>query len=198
MLVLELEAFVWPKSISDDGEVLLFDSGVFPNRDVGILALDTDQEPEMLVATAADESGGGFSPDGRFFVFNFNETAGFGVYAHEVASGSTFSVSTSSRGGAVARWSRDGTEIYYRPTDGTPGILVAEVTMEPFSASDPVESSDIRVRRLTNFDVTADGQRFLVTTLPVSDITDPATATPRINVILNWFEELKERVPTGR
>ncbi|MCH7825567.1 MAG: serine/threonine-protein kinase, partial [Acidobacteria bacterium] len=197
VLVLDLEAPVWPTSISDDGEVLLFDSGVFPNRDVGILALDT-QETEMLVATAADESGGRFSPDGRFFVFNSNETGGFGVYAREVASGSTFSVSTSSRGGAVARWSRDGTEIYYRPTDGTPGILVAEVTMEPFSASDPVEISDIRVRRLTNFDVTADGQRFLVTTLPGSDITDPATATPRINVILNWFEELKQRVPTGR
>ncbi len=26
---------------------------------------------------------------------------------------------------------------------------------------------------------------------------DTAPATPRINVILNWFEELKERVPTG-
>ena len=45
---------------------------------------------------------------------------------------------------------------------------------------------------------TADGQRFLVTTFVGSDVSDPATATPRINVILNWFEELKQRVPTGR
>ena len=70
--------------------------------------------------------------------------------------------------------------------------------MESFSASDPLEISDIRMRRLANFDVTADGQRFLVTTFPGSDVTDPATATPRINVILNWFEELKRLVPTGR
>ncbi len=35
--------------------------------------------------------------------------------------------------------------------------------MEPFSASDPVELSDIVMRPNTNFDVTADGQRFLVT-----------------------------------
>ena len=112
---LDTEVDLWPTSISDDGEMLLFESGTFPNRDVGKLALDT-QETEMLVATAADESGGRFSPDGRFFVFNSNETGGFGVSAREVASGSTFPVSTSSRGGAVARWSRDGTEIYYRLT----------------------------------------------------------------------------------
>ncbi len=30
------------------------------------------------------------------------------------------------------------------------------------------------------------------------DMSDPTTATPRINVVLNWFEELKQRVPTGR
>jgi len=57
--------------------------------------------------------------------------------------------------------------------------------MEPFSASDPVELSDGVIRSLSNFDVTADGERFLVTT----------PTTPRINVVLNWFEELKERVP---
>ena len=27
---------------------------------------------------------------------------------------------------------------------------------------------------------------------------DTAPATPRINVVLNWFEELKRLVPTGR
>ncbi len=78
------------------------------------------------------------------------------------------------------------------------GILVAEVTMEPFPASDPLEISDIPRRRFSNFDVTANGQRFLVTTFVGNDDSDPAPATPRINVILNWFEELKRRVPTGR
>ncbi len=70
--------------------------------------------------------------------------------------------------------------------------------MEPFSASDPVEISDIRRRLRSNFAVTADGQRFLVTTFALgADVDDATPATPRINVILNWFEELKQRVPTG-
>ena len=68
--------------------------------------------------------------------------------------------------------------------------------MESLSAvSTAVEISDIRKRRFSNFDVTADGQRFLVTTFSLEDV---APATPRIVVILNWFEELKQRVPTGR
>ncbi len=30
------------------------------------------------------------------------------------------------------------------------------------------------------------------------DTADAAPNTPRINVVLNWFEELKQRVPGGR
>ena len=42
-----------------------------------------------------------------------------------------------------------------------------------------------------NYDVTPDGQRFVMTT--VSD--QPQNALTQINVVLNWFEELKQRVP---
>ncbi|MFQ5743361.1 MAG: hypothetical protein ACE5HV_07210 [Acidobacteriota bacterium] len=89
-------------------------------------------------------------------------------------------------------------EIYYSTLTG-PGILVAKVAMEPFSASEPVDLSDIVMRYAANFDVASDGQRFLVTVPAGSGETgDTAPATPRINVVLNWFEELKQRVPTGR
>ncbi len=37
--------------------------------------------------------------------------------------------------------------------------------------------------------------RFLFVTKPISAA---GGTVPRINVILNWFEELKQRVPTGR
>ncbi len=120
------------------------------------------------------------------------------MYVLEVESGRRFQVSTSTRGGDDPRWSRDGSEIYYGSVNG-PGILMAKVDVESLSASDPVEISDIRRRRFSNFDVTQDGQRFLVTTFGLgADVDDATPATPRINVVLNWFEELKERVPTGR
>ena len=187
---------VRPSSISADGERLLFDSGLFPNRDVGMLALDTDQEPEMLVATAADELQGSFSPDGRFFAFESNETGQREVMVRELSNGRTFPVSTSTRGGVGPRWSRDGTEIYYRSRIGS-GILVAEVAMEPFSASDPLELLAIIHRSGVHFDVTADGQRFLVTVPTGGGDAGNTAPAARLNVILNWFEELKRLVPTS-
>jgi hypothetical protein len=44
----------------------------------------------------------------------------------------------------------------------------------------------------TAYDVSADGQRFLMV-----KATEQATAVTQINVVLNWVEELKRRVPTG-
>ena len=195
--VLNMEAAVWPKSISDDGGMLLFESRLGLNADVGILALDA-HEPEMLVATAAAEFGPTFSPDGRFFAFNSNETGQFEVWVMEVASGRRFGpVSTSTRGGVDPRWSRNGREIYYRSVT-SPGILVVEVEMEPFSASDPLELVDIVMPSLSRFDVTEDGQKFLVAVPAGSGETGDTASGARLNVVLNWFEELKQRVPTGR
>ena len=45
---------------------------------------------------------------------------------------------------------------------------------------------------LANYDVSPDGQRFLM----VKASGQESVAT--MNVVLNWFEELKERVPAER
>jgi hypothetical protein len=44
-----------------------------------------------------------------------------------------------------------------------------------------------------NYDVSPDGQRFLML-----KAAEQATAPNQINVVLNWFEELKQKVPTGK
>jgi len=47
---------------------------------------------------------------------------------------------------------------------------------------------------IANYDVSADGQRFLML-----KPTEQAQAAPtQINVVLNWFEELKQKVPVGK
>ena len=43
------------------------------------------------------------------------------------------------------------------------------------------------------YDITPDGQRFLMV-FP-ADQADSVAETEQINIVLNWFEELKERVP---
>ena len=47
-----------------------------------------------------------------------------------------------------------------------------------------------------NNDITLDGKRFLAVVAAGQNAAAGASATPQIQVVLNWFEELKARVPT--
>jgi len=47
---------------------------------------------------------------------------------------------------------------------------------------------------LPNYDVSHDGQRFLM----IKPSEQAQVAPTQINVVLNWFEELKQKVPTGK
>jgi hypothetical protein len=75
-------------------------------------------------------------------------------------------------------------------------MLVAEVTTQPsFRASQPKVLFEGRYDTVpwnANYDVTPDGQRFLM--------VQPAepTSQSQLNVVLNWFEELKRLVPVKR
>jgi hypothetical protein len=46
------------------------------------------------------------------------------------------------------------------------------------------------------FDIGRDGQRFL-SFVDAATAQDNTPAAPQIQVVLNWFEELKQRVPTA-
>ena len=182
-----------PHSISSDGSVLMFHEVAGP-PDIGMLSLDGDPEPRMLIETEPATFLPSISPDGRWFAFASNETGSNQIHVQEIETGRRRTISTG--GGNSPVWSRDGTEIFYRSGPGQ--ISVVEVTGE----TEPVFSARRQLFEvsglLRSYDVTADGQRFLGV-LPVGTVelaVEPAT--PRINVVLNWFEELKQRVPGGR
>ena len=76
--------------------------------------------------------------------------------------------------------------------------MVVDITTEPsISAGTPRLLFEGSYRRsagiLANYDVTPDGQRFLM----IKESGEEQETAPQINVVLNWFEELKQRVPTG-
>jgi hypothetical protein len=56
--------------------------------------------------------------------------------------------------------------------------------------------SGVAGSRAGNWDINPDGKRFLLLKPPESAGEAPVEEGPRkINIVLNWFEELKERVP---
>ena len=75
-------------------------------------------------------------------------------------------------------------------------MMAVKITPEPnFSAGLPrllFEGSYQLGVTLANYDITSDGQRFVMVQQGGAD-----SGASQINVVLNWFEELKQRVPTG-
>ena len=78
-------------------------------------------------------------------------------------------------------------------------MMVVEITTQPsFAFSSPrmpfegeqyMPAAGAYSYPFPNYDVSPDGQRFLMIT---------KESKPQINVVLNWFEELKRRVPSGK
>ena len=76
--------------------------------------------------------------------------------------------------------------------------MVATVSADPvLTLGEPRVLFEGRFENLpwaANYDVTADGQRFLM----IQAAAETATAVSQIQVVLNWFEELRRRVPAAK
>ena len=105
--------------------------------------------------------------------------------------GGKWQVSTD--GGTEPRWARNG-EIFYRSGDK---MMAVQTTLKPsFSAGKPSVLFEgeyaLTLATKANYDVTPDGKRFLM----LKPIKQDNSVT-QINVVLNWFEELKRKAPTN-
>ena len=96
----------------------------------------------------------------------------------------------STQGGTHAKWNSNGKEVFYRAENK---MMVVDVATSPdLTLSQPRVLFEQRYsfvsQTIPNYDVSADGQRFVM-------IKDDS-ASGRLNIVLNWFEELKRLVPT--
>jgi Tol biopolymer transport system component len=159
----------WPVSWSPDGKnVLYVTNSAETSNDIWVLPLDSTRPPYPFLQTKASENWATFSPDGRWVAFSATESGQPEVFVSPFpATGKRWRVSAD--GGSQARWRRDGKEIFYVAPDR---MLMAV----PISTSDDsVEANDyLPLFELQHpygayhaFDVSADGQRFLVNTLVV-------------------------------
>jgi len=178
------EHYATPSSISKDGRWLVFlsDSDGDPTYDIWLEDLENPGQPRRLVDSpkGIDESNARFSPDTRWVAYATNESGRDEVYVVNVASGKRTRVSLN--GGFQPRWRGDQREIFYL-TDADE-IMAASVDAE----GDELVFGEPRVlfqARILGFndlyDVTKDGQRFLILT---GEQYRPTSAT----VLLNWFE----------
>ncbi len=97
-------------------------------------------------------------------------------------------------------WSPEGSELFYRPgaATGVRALRSVDIVTEPaFAFSNeqtlPVEGFTV-VLGYRDYDMSPDGKRLLMV-FPAEQPDSGEPARPQINIILNWFEELKQRVP---
>ena len=183
-----------PYSWSPDGKLLAFPKGT-PTTGIGIWMLRMDdRKAAPFLRTSFNEGALQFSPDGRWVAYISDESGRREIYVQPYPGpGGKWQIST--EGGTEPLWNPNGRELFYRSGDK---MMSAEITTHPrFSAGKPkvlfVGQYQLSSNQgaTANYDVSSDGQRFLVLKPGGKD-----QAATQINVVLNWFEDLKRRVPS--
>jgi eukaryotic-like serine/threonine-protein kinase len=154
--------------------------------DLWVLPVTGDRHPLRVVRTQFEDGCGQSSPDGRWLAYASGEPGREEVYVQSLPPGSPAvgRWQISSNGGTAPRWRRDGKELFY--LDLTRNVVAVPVTSDAtFEAGRPKPLFQTRASGFLPYDVTADGQRFLVNTA----IEELAPSLPA--VILDWTAGLK-------
>jgi len=183
----------FPKSWSADGQLLSFGE-INPTTGYDIWVLDMKDRKAVPFLRTPFYEVGVISPDGRWMAYTSNESGRNEIYVQPYPGpGGKWQISTD--GGMDVRWTANGRELTYR--NGNKMMATDIATQPAFSAGKPrmlFEGPYVPSSQLASFyDVSGDGQRFLML-----KPTEQAQATTQIVVVQNWFEELKQKVPTGR
>ncbi|HJW14977.1 MAG TPA: protein kinase [Thermoanaerobaculia bacterium] len=176
-----------PTSVSPDGRYLLYDA-LNPKTkwDVEALSL-TDRKVIPFLHGEFDENEGEFSPDGHWVAYASNESGRYEIYVQPFPEpGGKWQVSTN--GGSFPAWRRDGKELFYIAPDRKL-MAVPVKTGEAFEPGTAAPLFEIRLRNdpTRHYDVSADGQRFLVN-MPLGE----ETSSPPISLVQNWTALLRQ------
>jgi Tol biopolymer transport system component/predicted Ser/Thr protein kinase len=191
-----------PNSWSSDGQLLAFtELNPTTGWDIWVLRMGDHSassgqvhRAQPFLRTPFTEGAPRFSPDGCWLAYVSNESGRYEIYVQPYPGpGGKRQISTD--GGTEPAWNRNGRELFYRSGNK---MMVVDIATQPiFAAGKPrmlFEGPYVTTAAtIPTYDVSPDGQRFLM----LKPIEQAQAAPTQINVVLNWFEELKRRVPTG-
>jgi serine/threonine protein kinase len=188
--MLEKEGAQIPRAWTPDGKNLLFEhENERDRRDIWMLPLDG--EPSPLLSSDFDEHSPAVSADGGWLSFVSNDQGSPNVYVQAFPEGGrTWRVSPDS--GTQPQWSRAGCELFYRTDDKTFAVSVDCSTGEPGMPQLLFSGEFRNYQGGANYSVAPSGDRLLM-------LTPPEGRRPeedRVNLVLNWFDELERLVPT--
>jgi serine/threonine protein kinase len=191
----------WPESWSPDGQTLLFSVAKGSSYSVEALSLKDKKVADFGGILSPFPPAATFSRDGHWVAYAATAPgppAGSLFVQPFPATRATYPISKAI--GFHPTWSPDGKELFYLTGGGAGQLLAVSVTTRPtFTFGNPVSVSTPFVDRGPRFernnDITLDGKQF-VAVVRAGQTVSGAPAASQIQVVLNWTEELKARVPT--
>jgi Tol biopolymer transport system component len=180
-----------PFDWSPDGKSMLFGVGDGTAKSqIFVLPITGDRKPVPLTQDTYVTNSARFSPDGHWVAYASNESGRFEVYVMPFAGG-TGKWQVSTQGGIQPIFRHDGKELFYWSPDNT--LISVPITLKPngveVGAAHPLfrfNNSLGTVGITSPYDVSPDGQRFVLITTPEQ--------TPRpITLVTNWTAELKNK-----
>lgn len=184
----------FPRCWTPDGRFLLFlRRGAKTRLDIYVLPMFGERKEYLLLDSPFNEIAAQISPDGRWLAYQTDESGENEIYVQSFTSdgklgGDKKRVSTN--GGRLPIWRRDGSELFFSTSDGTLMTIAVKTggTEFQFDVAKPLFKARMLmwIGNVHEYDVSPDGQRFLVGTL----IGEPTASPP--TVILNWTAALKK------
>jgi eukaryotic-like serine/threonine-protein kinase len=161
--------------------------------------VDAKQPGDPLPLPPGVNLGGEVSPNGRWLAYQSNESGQRQIYVRPFPNVQESRTQISTKGGTRPVWARDGRELFYLNEDDLLTSVSIQTTASCIQAGVPnvilstryYAGSSTRGYDLRSYDVTVDGQRFLMIK-EMSPESTPALAS--MVVVVNWAEEAKSRM----
>jgi hypothetical protein len=174
-----------------DGRLLLNARGASTGGDL-LVSEPRGGAPVTITGEPGNQFGASPSPDGRYLVYSSGETGRAEVFVRAYP-GPDAKRRITTEGGTEPTWSVDGKEIYYRR--GNRMMAVPVTTQPSFDFGRPITLFEGAFAEgapgLPAYAVAKDGRFLMMRSVAGSD--------PRqLHVVLNWFDELNERLARGR
>ena len=163
-------------------------------NELALLSMSEEPALELLLESEFNETRADVSPNGAWIAYESGRSGRNEIYVERFPDfGDRRTISTD--GGQQPRWSPDGRELFYLGPQANRLMVVpvtAEAGLEIGTAETVVKGQFWDFRWRSSYDVAPDGRLVIIMRDGEASEND---APPQINVVLNWFEELKERVP---
>ena len=174
-------------AVSRDGQSFVVTESGPTSYEVAVLSAATGAVTPIVPRATSPT----LSPDGRWVAYASTESGRSEIYVRPT-SGEPGKWLISTDGGGEPLWGRHGAEIFYRNRDQMMAVPVELAAGFEHGTARPLFTGAYELdnqQAVANYDVTADGQRFLM----LRDESEPAAG--QLHVVLNWVEELIVKVP---